>query len=63
VSEAHKRLMVAMAMQETTHMEVTQRDIYKDGDGLAANATLFNLSLVSRAVWNLPGQWTVSHRW
>lgn len=40
-------LLLAMAMQETTHMDVRQRDATKDGDPKARNATIFNLSAVS----------------
>jgi hypothetical protein len=43
--------MLAMAMQESTHLDVRDRDSTKDYvDGKldkAANATVFNLSIVS----------------
>jgi hypothetical protein len=40
-----KALMVAMAMQESTTMSSVDRDATKDGDGDAANVSLFNLSI------------------
>jgi hypothetical protein len=40
-----KALMVAMAMQESTTMSSADRDASKDGDGDAANVSLFNLSI------------------
>jgi len=42
---AHKKLMLAMAMQESNHMDVHQRDYKKDNDGKAANCSIFNLSI------------------
>jgi hypothetical protein len=43
--------MLAMAMQESTHLDVRERDVTKDYVNgkldKAANATLFNLSIVS----------------
>jgi hypothetical protein len=50
--EAHKTLMLAMAMQESNHMDVRQRDDTKDWDSQgrlskAANCSIFNLSVVS----------------
>jgi hypothetical protein len=43
-----RALMLAMAMQESTHMDVRERDASKDGrTDKAANATIFNLSVVS----------------
>lgn len=40
--------MLAMAMQESTHLDVSERDASKDArPDKAANATIFNLSVVS----------------
>jgi hypothetical protein len=44
--------MLAMAMQESNHMDVRQRDDTKDGDPEAdlsksANCSIFNMSVVS----------------
>jgi hypothetical protein len=48
-----KALMLAMAMQESNHMDVHQRDSLKDDDSLAANCSIFNLSVVSEACTGL----------
>jgi hypothetical protein len=43
-----RALMLAMAMQESTHMDVRERDASKDDHtDKAAKATIFNLSVVS----------------
>jgi hypothetical protein len=44
---ARKALMLAMAMQETNHIDVRQRDAKKDNDPKSANCSIFNLSVVS----------------
>lgn len=52
---AHKMLMLAMAMQESNHMDVRQRDDTKDvwdpqgRLSKSANCSVFNLSVVSEA--------------
>lgn len=49
--EAHKALMLAMAMQESDHMDVHQRDFTKDNNtDKSANCSIFNLSVVSEPV-------------
>jgi hypothetical protein len=50
--EAHKTLMLAIAMQEANHMDVRQRDDTKDWEpwgalSKSANCSIFNLSVVS----------------
>jgi len=46
VREDWRALMLAMAMQESTHLDVRERDASKDNSSnKAANATLFNLSV------------------
>lgn len=55
-------LLVAMAMLETTNMDVKQRDSSKDSYrfGSAANVTIFNLNVVScLQLWTcvLRGSW------
>lgn len=52
VSQNFRAVMLAIAMQESPHMDVALRDADKDfrADGSrspAANATLFNLNVVS----------------
>lgn len=48
VPQDMRALMLAMAMQESTHMDVRERDASKDDHtDKAAKATIFNLSVVS----------------
>lgn len=55
-------LMVAMAMQETTTMSSDDRDATKDGDGAAANVSLFNLSIdLVRQVDPSVDPWSLNH--
>jgi len=53
--EAHKALMLAMAMQECSHMDIHQRDFTKDKNpDKSGNCTIFNLSVVSEPVHTIP---------
>ncbi len=46
--EERKVLMLAMAMQESNHMDIAQRDAHKDDEtDRSQNCTIFNLSVVS----------------
>lgn len=48
-------LMLAMGMQESTHLDVRERDASKDNrTDKSANATLFNLSVVRAPAVHAP---------
>ena len=57
ISAVELYTVMAIAMQETNHMDVGERDTSKDGQGDAANLSAFNMNLdMLKRVGYIPGK-------